>query len=815
MLRIPSGAAALALAILFAGCGGGGGGSATPIAPGGTTPVGTGGGGNITPASAGQVNTGSTYTVYLSSNGSTVNVGVAPLNAGPPDAISTWSVVTSGAVVQYPDGSLQVSDSLGNFDASQSLWALTNVANLAANPNLEPEVLVFVPSIPTEVPADLIVAAYAPQGSPTMTAGTVRSPLGSRMALTTSTASEVASVTTFPRGAAMFDNEARSFHAVASDTDGQSINLTNANVKWSVAACAGSSGAGKIAINAKDAGKATYTPPAAGSGCDIVVASIAANGSTYGSTSNALYYDKSSGVTVSGTLNDSTNKAVPLGLVRLYGGGKEFYNGNLVAYVSNGAFSRTVPPNRTLSPVGGNIVISAGKAAGSFFNLTPGTINVGAAGSTVAAATYTEGAAFANPYKPLPPLDRAIRDAHYFNAIATEQFAFDRPLTGAANPYPACGIDAIINGQSNSTTCATVLDGAYFQKWWVTNVSATSWIFTEPPTIEGGRSVVAVQKVSSVPAGTIPAGISDSNTQGIANCTNATPCFTYQRFYNPTGFNATSAGLTAISSTNGLVTSAPAAAGSIIAADGAFAESGTTYPFNVKYVRNEYTLGHQIQGQPLYTHTLSFTYASGGATTAGSLTNNWYNAAGLPAGTLALTRTPGAGFATSPIAYTYSGTGTRTYYKGSTASVTLGYAITNGAQNYDRSGGYSVAVTSSSAPDQSVVGTAVTFANNAGASIATAMCPTGYPAAVNAGARSCGTVTNPNFTGTTNNSLARFTVDGTYFVSLTADPSLGAGTANFHLYPQSLYPTMDEAPGSRNRGLRLFREKEGCRAGVP
>ncbi|GAC1545352.1 MAG: hypothetical protein NVS2B17_27590 [Candidatus Velthaea sp.] len=778
MVRIPPSAAALALIALLAGCGGGGG--STPAAPGSNAPAAPGGGG-ITLASAGQVNTGTTYSVYLASTGNSVNIGVSPINSGAPDAVNSWSLVTTGAFVQYPDGSLQVTDALGNFDASQSSWAVANAANLAANPNIEPEVLVFLPAVAGEVPASVTVAAYAAQGSPTMTAGVVRSPLGARVSLATSPASELASVTTFPRGAAMFDNEARPFHVVASDSDGQSIDLTTANVKWSVAACSGSSGAGKIAIDAKDAGKATYTPPAAGSGCDVVVASISANGSTYGSTSNALYYDKSSGVSVSGTLNDSTNKAVPFGLVRFYGGGKEFYNGNLVAYVSNGAFSRIVPPNRTFSPVGGNIAIAGGKATGSFFNLTPGTINVGAAGSTVAAATYTEGASFANPYKPLPAIDRAIRDAYFFNGIATEQFPFDRPLVGAATTYPTCAIDAIINGQSDSTNCTKVLDGAYFQKWWVTNVSATSWIFTAPPTIEGGRSAVAVQKVTSVPAGTIPNGINDATTQGITNCTNATPCFTYQRFYNATGFNAATAGLTAIASTNGAVNSTPAAGGSIIAADGVFAESGSAYPFSVKYVRNEYTLGHQIQGQPLYTHTLGFTYTSGGATAAGSLTNNWYNAAGLPAGTLALTRTPGAGFATSPIAYTYSGTGTRTYYKGSTASVTIGYSISNGVQNYDRSGGYTVTLTSTTATDQSALGTAVKLTSNAGASIATAACPSGYPAPVNAGARSCGSVSNPNFTGTTNNNLAQFTVDGTYFVSLTADPSLGANTSNFHL----------------------------------
>ena len=774
MIRFHRGIPTLALLILLAGCGGGSSGSGSAPLPASSTP---GSGSTVTPTSTSQVNAATTYSVYAASVGALLAIGVAPINGGPPDAVNSWAPITSGAIVQYPDGSLQITDLLGNFDASQSQWALANASSLAANPNLEPEVLVYSPNYPNGIPANISVAAYAPLGSPTLIAGIMRSPLGSRAPSAVAAASEISSVTTFPRGTAMFDNEARAFHAVASDSDGQSINLTSANVKWAVAACAGSSGAGKVTIDAKDAAKASYAPPVAGSGCDVVIATITSNGSTYSSTSNVLYYDKSSGVTVAGTLNDATNKAVPLGIVRFYGGGKEFYNGNLVALVTNGAFSRIVPPSRTLVPVGGNLAISGGRASGTYFNLTPGSISVGAAGSTVATATYTEGASFANPYKPLPPMDRAIRDAYYLNGIASEPFVFNRPLVGAAAPWATCSIDAIINGQSNSTSCTKVLDGDYYQKWFVTNVSATSWIFTEPLTIAGGRNVLAVQKVTSVPAGTIPSGITDATTQGITNCTNAAPCFTYQRFYNATGFNASS-GLASISSTNGAVSSTPAVNGSIISTDGVFAESGNTYPFSVKVVRNEYTLGHQIEGQPLNTHTLAFTYASSGPAASGTFANNWYNAAGLPAGTLSGTRTPGAGIATSPIAFTYAATGTRTYYKGSSASVTLGYSITNGVQNFDRSGGYTVTLTNSSATDQSSVGTAVTFANQVAG---TAACPTRYPAPITGGVRSCGTVTNPNFTGTNNNNLAEFSVDSTFFVSKITDPSVGANVSNFHL----------------------------------
>jgi len=771
------GAVAIGLSAILAGCGGGGGGSssATPVI---ANP--TGSSGTITPSAQGLLTSSTSYTVYTAATGGVTVVGIAPIGGGPPDAVNSWSLVTTGAVISYPDGTVQVSDALGNFDASQSTWATTNAANMAADPNDEPEVQVVVPAVSPESPLDVIVEAYAPPGAPTQTGSVLRSGLGMRSAsgATAAPISELTSVSTLPHGTALFDTDSKQFHAIASDSDGQYIDLTAAGVKWSVGSCTGSSGAGKLTQDAKDAAKAVYSPPSAGTGCDLVIATINANGTTYSSTSNAFYFDKSAGVTVSGTLNDSTNKAVANGLVRFYGGGKEFYNGNLVAQVTNGAFSRSVPPNRTLSPVGGNIAVSGGRATASFFNLTPGTISVGGAGSTVAAATYTEGGSFANPYKPLPPLDRAIRDAWYLGNIAIEQFPFNRPLTGAPTAWTTCSVDAIINLQSNSSACAKVSSGEYYQQWFVSYVSASSWIFTEPTTIEGGRNVIAVQRVTSIPAGTIPTGISDSNTNGIV-CSVAAPCFVYQAFYNPVSFNQ-STGMTAIGSSNGAVTGTPAAAvaGAIAAADGVFSESGSTYPFSVKLVRNEYSVGHQTLGQPLYTHTLGFSYANAGPTTAASIANNWYNGAALLDGTLNLTRTPGT---TATVAYTYTGTGTRSYFRGSTPAVTFGYSISNGVQNLDRTGGLTITLTGTTALDQTPVGSAIALTYNDPTKTAT--CPAGYPAPVQAstGARACGTVTNPNFTGLTSGFLAEFTVDGTYFVSLLTDPSIGANTANFHL----------------------------------
>ena len=749
------------IAALLAGCGGGGSTSPSSVisAPQATsTPL-------LVPNTT-TVNSLTTYSVFVTSSSGVPQIGIAPIGSGAPSSDPGWAAVTGGALVYYPDGSVQVSDVLGNFDASQSTWAQANAASLAANPNLQPEVWIAEPFVAPQLPLDTFVSAYAPQGSPTMTASSLRSAMGMRSASGATTASsDLASVNIFPRGVAMFDNERRTFSIVASDSDGQYVDLSKSTgVTWSVKGCTGGAGAGQVTVFSTDASKAHYTPPASGTfTCpDVVTASVASNGTTYTAAGNAFYYDISAGVAITGTLADATNKPVPNGIVAFIGGGREFYRGNLVAIADgSGKFSRILPPNRTMSPIGGNPTIANGHASAAFFTLNPSTVVAGAGGSSIAAATYTEGASFVNPFKALPPIDRGIRDAYYLTDVAQDQFPFNRP--NAQGTFKTCSIDAIINVQAGSTNCNTVSAGDFFAGWSVLNIGGT-FIFQQPAAQEGGRHVL---QIASTTTATIPSGISDANTAALKCVAVTSPCFTFARFYNPLGFGTIRA---PISEAN----PAASSSGAILALDGVFNEViGSNGAFNVSMVRNDYSVGHQTPGSPLYTHTVGFSYANSGISAA-TINTIWYNAAALPAGTLNITRTPGTG----NVLYTYaSSAGTRTYYKGTQVSATIGYSL-SGQINIDRTGTATATLTSTTGTDQTAVGTAVNFSfidkNQT--------CPAGSPPPLNGNPRICGTVTNASFQNLTNPpTLATFTVDSGFFTTLALDPSLGSQPSAFRL----------------------------------
>jgi len=764
MKRLYSLAGATLVAALT-GCGGGGTGAtagsgiispqSTPTPPGITVP-------GPSPSNA-----TTTYTVFSATVNGSLVIGLSPLGGGAPDANNSWTAVSIGAEIIYPDGSVQVADNAGNFDAAQSSWAILNAANLAANPQYQPEVQIFAAtaSAMPEIPLDTFVDAYAPTSGSTVTAGIMRNAMAARFssaAATTST-TDLASVNTFPLGIAMFDNESRQFSLVGHDSDGNYVDLSKAQVSWKV------TGSGTVTQDPTDASKARYTPPSSGTFVtpDILTASVSVNGSSaFTASSNAFYYDTTAGVNVSGTLRDATSKSVAGGIVDFFGGGREFYHGNLFALSgTNGTFTRVVPPNRTLGLAGGTITTNGGKATASFYALSPQTLTVGGSGSTVAAANYTEGAPFVNPFKHLPPVDRAIRDAYYLGNIAREQFPFNRPDSNGG--FATCSIDAIITAAS--TTCATVAKNEYYSGWSVAQ-SGSTYIFTQPSSQEGGRHVIEVTTgVSSV---TAPNSISDTNTKGFV-CASGTPCFSFARFYNPSGFSA--AITTPITSSQGALSGAPA--GTILAADGGFNEAiGTNGSFQVYFLRNEYSVGHQVQGSPLYTHTLSYNYANGGAASA-TISNNWYNANGSQVGSMNLARTPGA--TASGIAYTYTANNaTRSFFKGTTPVATFTYSI-SGTQNSDHTGNYTATLNSATSPsgpiDQSIVNSSIVF--NWGSTL-----PAGYPAPADGVTRAYGTVSDPNISNLQNGSqIAQFTVDAAFFTTLTLDPAIGQSSAQFHL----------------------------------
>jgi hypothetical protein len=180
-----------------------------------------------------------------------------------------------------------------------------------------------------------------------------------------------------------------------------------------------------------------------------VTATVNANGSTYCASGSAFFFDPGQDVSISGVLQTSAQKNVADGIVSFIGGGREFYHGNLIAVTdANGNFKRTVPPNRALSLIGGqNAIVTGRPQNGSFYTLNPATVNAGASGSSVPSATYVESVPFENPLKPLPPIDRVIRDSYYVSNATAGNFPFNRPKAGesAGSAFKTCSLDAIVN----------------------------------------------------------------------------------------------------------------------------------------------------------------------------------------------------------------------------------------------------------------------------------------------------------------------------------------------------------------------------------
>ncbi|TAM73226.1 hypothetical protein EPN44_14465 [bacterium] len=722
------GLCALLVAVALSGCGGGGG--ASPV-------VGGAGGGNPPPngiPNPGPANAATTYTVYSGSLGSQAVVEVVPLGQSAPAGLQ-GAKAAPGAIVVYPDGGTQMADTLGNFDASQSTWALANQNALAANPNLEPEVTVVVPSSTTPpAPADLSIVAYAPNSGQIVTAGAAVHVLGAVRASAAGNPADFAGVTVFPRGIAMFDNETRTFHAIGEDSNGSLVGLGSASVQWSVVTppnCPAA--AGKVTPASGDNGTATYTPPSAGTvpaGCqDEVVASISSGGTAYQASGNAFYYDPSQGVTLSGTLNNASGQPQGGAVVDLYGGGREFYHGNLFALTAgNGAYSRLVPANRTLYPVAGNISVQNNKPQIAYVAVNPPSIIVGGPGSTVSNETLTEtSASFVNPFKPLPPIERGIRDAYYLGLIARESFPFGEP--GTNGQFAANSIGAIL-GTPQANGAGTVQTGGYAGWTYAWDSNGAVATFLQPQSEEGGRHLLIV---------TVNA---QYNGQP---CASGYACFAFTRYYNPAGFTSANS----------------QQSGTILAADGGWEQQVTGGAFNANLIRNDYSVGHQTQGQPLYTHQLAFQQQSGTANVTAA--DTWNNAAGLQIGALNVTRAAGTG----SVLYTYSGTGKRLYYKRDGSTVEVDYAIGNGQQNNDRSGTFQITVTAS--PDAQDIGASVTWNENGASQI------------LSSHDLAQGTVDNPNIPNLQTGHVASWVEDINWNVTVSEDPALGANTILFHL----------------------------------
>ncbi|MDP9017810.1 MAG: hypothetical protein M3N19_05795, partial [Candidatus Eremiobacteraeota bacterium] len=589
----------------LAGCGGGGGGST----PGVTPPI---GGATPTPATnipgPSSINTYTSYTVYSGTANGQTYLEVMPLGVTP--GTLSGAVAVPGAIIQYPDGSAQIADTLGNFDAAQSAWATANINAVLSNPGLEPEVIAFQPGSSIS-PADAYVQVYSTQTN-TTTASHMRQVLAGG----TSSPQDFAGVAVFPRGYAMFDTESRVYHASGVDSNGTYVGLGGATVTWSLAlpqGCAGSP-AGRLSAVTGDVSRELYTPPSAGSfpaGCqDVVMASVTVNASNYSGSGNAFYYDPSSAVTLQGQLTDSTSKAVAGGIVDLYGGGREFYHGKLFAIAdASGNFKRLVPSNRTLFPFAGNPTTAGGKTTYAFFTVNPATIPVGGGGSTTTQNLQETALASVNPFKPLPPVERFIRDGWFIGDLAQEQFPFGEAQSGGT--FLTGSLENILQNPTAGAT-GTINRGAFANWTYTWDSTGKIVVFQQPATQEGGRHAIQMT-------------LAGSTMQYAVNASTACPanntCYNFIQYYNP-------AGLSPLSSPIGTPP-----AGTILAQDGSLAQdvvNGSVAPsgsnFTVGFTRNVYSVGHQTAGSPLYVHGINYSEVPCSVTS--TVADTWADASG-------------------------------------------------------------------------------------------------------------------------------------------------------------------------------------------
>lgn len=319
------------------------------------------------------------YVATLDTIGATTQV-VSLTASGPPPGL-LGALPLAGALVTYPDGSTQLSDVLGNFDASQSSWAVANAAALAADPTIEPLVVV-ASGLDGITPVIAFVDAYEPSG-PLVPGSAARQIMRVPVPQGT-TPPALAGLTVTPASVSLFDVETREFHAVGADSSGARIGLGNVPVTWSLgkaAGCSPAAPAGSLKPIGSDQSKIRYVPPTSGSatsGCgDRVIASVTVAAGTLSASGVAVYSDHKASVKVSGTLVDGSGKGIAGALL-------DFGKSNDVRIIastgSGGTFSVSAPSGATLSPVAGVRTGSGASAKLVYYPVSPASIQVPAAG---------------------------------------------------------------------------------------------------------------------------------------------------------------------------------------------------------------------------------------------------------------------------------------------------------------------------------------------------------------------------------------------------------------------------------------------------
>lgn len=625
------------LAVAFVGCGGGGGNAAGPITPPITQPHLTG-------------NALTSYSVFTGQVNNEAVIDVEPL--GVTSSIPGAKAVF-GALAIYPDGSTQSTDISGNFDASQSSWALANLSAVSVDPAMQPLVDVIdatttgTPALPEEI----AVTTYAPGGS--------------IVPLASSPIPDLAAMAMIPKSTWLADGHARLYSVFGRDVNGSPYPLDHAQVVWTLSRASGcGTPAGTIAALASDSSKAIYKAPATGSttsNCpDQISATVTASGATYSVASTAYSFDPKSGAKLAGVLKDQSGKAVANALIDLYAAAGDADQGALLVRTDGqGHFARTVPSNRILSPV--VAVISAGTV--SYKAISPASINPASVGSAISNQTWTLGVPTTSMKKARPDFATILRDAANYSDVMREKLPLDIPGTNGA--FVAGTIEAIL-AAPKANLSGTVSAGAY-----------RGFAFTWDAT---GKIATFQQNASAAEQHVLTVTLGASKVNGAA-CASGAACFNYTLKY-----------------------------GSALHSDGAWSQQVVSNKYALTYTANIYNSTHQTAGSPLYSDVVTASQALGSS--ALSFTDARLNTAGKPLATITVSRTPSA----APTLYTYSGSVQRFSYANG-KSLEVDYTLGAGSENDDGSGKFTfqVAHTPASA-DAGVIVTWNASAANAAAS---------------------------------------------------------------------------------------------------
>lgn len=580
-----------------------------------------------------QGNAYTSYSVFAATlNGESV-IDVTPI--GTKSALPGASPVA--ALVMYPDGSLQNADAAGNFDASQSAWALANLGMLATDPSSGPTVDVsYSPaSGAAPLPEELSVVAYAP-GAPYV-------PLEMTAQGGTTAAPELATINVSPKSAWLADGRDRIFTAYGKDQTGASFALNKAQVVWSVkrsAACGNA--AGTIAALPSDSARALYIAPKTGStaaGCpDIVTASLASNGISYSGSGSAFSFDPAASPKLAGVLNDASGKPLAAAVIDLYAGSNDAAQGSLLVTTdANGKFSRTVPSSRIITPI--VLSVTAGKL--TKYTVTPASVNPATAGTTLANQTWKVAGVNNVATPPSPNYAQAVKDAAAYSAMMRAKLPLDVP--GSNGAFPSGSVEAILSAPSANAT--GIVASGEFRKY------AYAWDST--------AKILTLTQTGTSSEALVYAITINAHNVGSTACGSGTSCYSYTE-----------------------------KRGTMLVADGAWSQQVAAGKYTLMYLANQYSSTHQTQGSPVYVDTTNASVALG---SSGTLSVTQTHATPSGATLAQLTTTHSA--ATAPAVYNYAGTVKA--YPGGVVKNEIDYSLSAGVLNEDGSGSFKFLTTNS------------------------------------------------------------------------------------------------------------------------